>query len=335
MHHMTRMRAVLALWLAGAALAAAAQQVSGTVRSSQAPLPGALVQAEVDGTRRSAGTTGADGSFSFDLRTVFGRNIAPTSDLLVHVSLAGFTPEARLSRVAEASAQPLQIVLRPSGGGSVLSQAERDKLAAFVTVGRTGPLMLVPYDLPAMPGDPNLNERLRSNIERLIVTYVQSVLGSGSGDLALRLLPVEGQRDIAKLRDLGQHVNALAIVSGSGERAAGSDTFMVTSTYVIIPQTTSFQPPTVFVDDQIPADKLGRTELHKQLSRLWGRVTVLAMAVRDYNAAPAGPPPARKEALKRIRDYLTDERAGAGPGNTQFLAEINTLIAQIDQEVKP
>lgn len=325
-------RAAAGLWLAGFACAAVAQAITGVVRHGAAPLPGVLVQVEVDGRRLSAGNTGTDGSFSIDLRTLFGRAILPAADLLVHVSLASYASEARLGHVREFAAKPLQIAMRPLTGDSVLSQAERDRLAAFVSVGRIGPLMLVPYDLPQ--SDPTLNERLRDSIERLIVTHVQTVLGGGADGLALRLLPFEGQRDIARLRDVGTHVNALGVVSGSGE-PAGGNVFAVTSTFVIIPKTSSFQPPTVFVDDQIAADKLTRSELHKQLSRLWGRVAVLAVAVRDLNAAPPAPSPDRAQALRRVRAYLAEERASAGPGNNQFLAEINTLIAQIDREVRP
>ena len=330
--------AVLMALLACCTAGALAQIVKGTVRGGATTVAGVLIRVEVDGARRDAGTTDAGGRFTIDLKSVFNRSIAPGADLALQFSFSGFTTEARLMRVSDATARSIEVALTPLTGSTVLSPADLQKLAPFVTPVGTGPLMLVPYDLPAdglnIPAT-RLNEKLRFNIERLIVTHAQSALGSGATGLALKLLPLEGPHDIEQLRAYGVHLKALAVVSGNGERTAGNNEVVVTSNYVIIPHTDSFQPPTVFVDDRIAADQLGSPELHKHLSRLWGRVTLLAMAVRDLNAAPPPSSPERSNALKRVRGYLITERASAGPGSSQFLPEINVLIAQIDKELQP
>ena len=329
--------ALLAL-LACCTVGAWGQTIQGTVRGGSAPVAGALVRIEVDGARRDAGSTDSTGKFTIDLRSTFGRSVAPGADVTLQFSQPSFRTEARLMRVADATAKPIDIALTALTGSSALSAADLQRLAPFVTPVGTGPLMLVPYDLPAdglnIPVA-RLNEKLRFNIERLIVTHAQSALGSGATGLAVKMLPLEGAHDIDQLRAYGAHLKALAIVSGNGERTGTTNEVLVTSSYVIIPQTQAFQPPTVFVDDRISADQLGSPELHKHLSALWGRVTLLAMAVRDLNAASPTASPQRNDALKRVRSYLMTERAGAGPGNAQFIPEINVLIAQIDKELRP
>jgi hypothetical protein len=312
---------------------AAAQQVTGVVRTGAASFVGASVGVEVDGVARSGPPSDRGGAFVLDLAALYGRSIAGSSDLLLKVTAPGFVPLFRSLRVAQAAAQPLAIGLLPDSGGAALSAQDQRKLAPFVNPSGSGSLMLVPYDLPPDLANPRLVERLRFNIESLVITYVQAALHSQTPDLAVRLLPLDGQLDQERLRAVGRHVNALAVVSGNGERVTPGEVLM-SSSYVMPPQTGPAKPLVAFVDDRIPAAALASPELHRQLNRLWGRATILAMAVRDLNAAPA-PAAARREALLRVRSVLVAERANIGPRHPEFGTEIDALLAIIARELKP
>ncbi|MCE9660443.1 MAG: hypothetical protein K8R60_18100 [Burkholderiales bacterium] len=323
--------AALLAWPGGAG----AQVVKGAVQALSGPVAGASLSTELNGERRAGGSTDGAGAFGVDLATLYSRSVPGSADLLLQFSAPGFVTTVRSMRVSQAAAAPLAVTMVPEGGGSALSAADQQKLAAFVNpaVGSGGALMLVPYDLPQELASPRLSERLRFNIERFVVTYVQTALGSEAPSLAVRLMPLDGAHDQDRLRAVGRHVNALAIVSGNGDRV-GAGELAMSSSFVIPPQAGPVKPMVAFVDDRIDAAQLSSPELHRRLNRLWGRATILAMAARDLNAAPASGP-TRVEALKRVRSYLVAERATTGPRNSEFVPEIDALLATIAREVKP
>lgn len=323
---------VLLVTAAGVA-PASAQQILGTVRGGAGPIAGASIGVEVNGVARSGPGSSANGSFALDLTQLYARSVPGSADLLLQFSAPGHFTQARSMRVAQAAAAPLTIALLADSGGGTLSADDQQKLAPFVNASGSNALMLMPYDLPADLSTPKLAERLRFNIERLVVTYVQGAWVADPPSVAVRLMPLSGAQDQDRLRAIGRHVNALAVVSGNGERVTAND-LAISSSYVIPPQTGPVKPLVAFVDDRIPASQLSSPELHRQLNRLWGRVTILAMAVRDLNAAPTTGTP-RTDALKHVRAYLVAERANTGPLNAEFTGEIDRLLAMIAREVTP
>jgi hypothetical protein len=334
--NLNRSTAATVLSLLLSVTSANAQRVLGSVRAADAPVPGTVIGVELDGQHRAGPPSDADGAFVLDLKQLYARNVSGNSDLLLQFSAPGFVSSARSMRVSHASAAPLAVTLLPDSGGSALSADDQQKLAPFVNPSGSGALMLVPYDLPTDLSTPRLTERLRFNIERLVVTYVQAALGIKAPTLSVRLMPLDGAHDQDRLRAVGRHVNALAVVSGNGDRTSANE-LAVSSSYVIPPQNGPVKPLVAFVDDRVPTAQLASPELHRQLNRLWGRVTILAMAVRDLNAAPpsSSAGTARADALKRVRAYLVAERANTGPRNAEFIGEMDALLALIAREVKP
>jgi hypothetical protein len=223
-------------------------------------------------------------------------------------------------------------------GEAVLEPAERERLDRLVRGGARGPLFLVPYDLPseaANLGASASTERLRANLERAIVTHVQSnPLISTGGAIGLSLLPLNAVKDVARLKSYGTHLKALAVITGFGalEDTGGRKQIVMSSTYVVVPTVAPLDSFVIYVDDTLPADQLASPRLQERLSKLWGRTTVLALGIHEFRDAKAGGDQTR---LRRVRDYLRAERAGAGPGNDQFLAQLNRLIALLDQEIRP
>ena len=127
-------------------------------------------------------------------------------------------------------------------------------------------------------------------------------------------------------------IGALAVISGFGalEEAGGERQVVMSSTYVVVPQLPALDSPIIYVDDVLPPQQLASPRLWERLSKLWGRSTVLALGIREFREARGA---GDRDRLRHVRAYLVAERASAGPGNEQFLVQLNALIALIDQEL--
>lgn len=319
--------------LACAALPSWAQALTASVTSGSAPLAGVGVTVEFRGDRRPAGASGTDGRVSINLTTLFGRPVPQREGIALSFTKPGFNPVNKTIFIAGA-ANELQVPMLADGSNLALSKVEQDSLKDYRTTTGTGPLMLLPYQLPGIPAGGQLNEQLRRSLERKIVTHVQSATGAAVSGLALRLLPIDGAHDLARMQAYGSYVNALAVVGGSGEKTADGR-LLVSSSYVIIPKTGNFQPPIAFVDDSLAAgDIVDTPSLQKALKSYWGRVTLVAIAIRDINAAPAAPGAERKAALTRVRQYLFAEKTTAGQNNNDYIPQIVELIALLDKEIQ-
>ena len=331
-----RLSRALALCLLHLPLCAPAQTVSGTVLGGGAPLAGAEVRIELDGRALPRVGTDAAGKFSFAL----GAGTRNTSDLLLSFDKAGFRQENRSLSVADARARPLNISLLPLTGAGAIPDDIRKMLDARRTLQGTGPLMFVPYVLPGTQSAGNqteLNRRLRTQLQRLILTHVQSALpDADTRDLALSALEV-GEADIERLRTYGEYVNALAMVSGLGigEGSGSAETVELSSSFVIIPRTGKFEPPVLTIVDTVPAAAIGRATLDQRMSKQWGRATVIALAVSDLKAAQSLAGEERRTALQRIQRYLIAERANVGANEALGAQKLEQLFNEVKQELGP
>lgn len=328
--------------LAGAMLclpppgAAQAQSVEGVVRE-QSPLAGVAVQAELDGRALAGVSTDSAGRFSLPL----GTGARATSDLLLSFTKKGFRQENRSLTVGAATAKPLDVVLLPLAGAGAITDADRKLLDPHRTLAGIGPLMFVPYTLTggALAGNADeLNLRLRAQLQRLILTHVQTALpDADTRAISLTPLNVTAATDLERLRTFGEYVNALAVISGLGigEGSGGAQKFEFSSNFVIIPRTNTFEPPVLTIVDIVPAASVGRVSLDQHMSREWGRATVIALAVRDLKAAQSLSPPARQNALKQVRRYLIAERANVGANEAVSARKLQQLLDQVNQDLEP
>lgn len=312
-----------------AASAAAAQTVSGTVRS-RLPLEGVAVRVELDGRALTTVVSDAGGKFSFQLRP--GTRAA--SDLLLGFDKQGFKPEARLLR-AEAAARPLDVVLLPLTGVGAIPDDVRQVLDRQRTTVGTGPLMFVPYAVPgnAPPASTNeLNLRLHTQLQRLILTHVQAALDDADmRNLALSPLEVAAA-DHERMRTYGEYVNALAVIGGTAI-GDGAQTVELSSSFVIIPRAAKFEPPVLMIVDRLPAASLGQHTLDQRMSREWGRATVIALAASQLRAAQSLDGEARRAALKRVQRYVVAERASVGGNETFSARKLKELFDQVKAEL--
>lgn len=333
-----RRRLSLALLLCAALVpfSAPAQTVSGTVRGG-APLSSVAVQVELDGRPLTDVSTDAAGRFSFQ----FAAATRSTSDVLVSFVKSGFRQASRSLSVGAATARPLDIVLLPLTGEGAIPEDVKKVLDPRRTPEGTGPLMFVPYVLPAGAATgtaAELNLRLRTQLQRLILTHVQSVLpDADTRDVSLTELDVTAAADLERLRTYGEYVNALAMVSGLGigEGSGTAQTVELASSFVIIPRTQKFEPPVLTIVDIVPASSIGRMSLDQRMSKEWGRATVIALVVRDLKAAQSLAPAERRAALKRVQRYLIDERATVGANEAVSARKLQQLLDQVNEELGP
>ena len=318
-------------------VAEAAPLVSGTVTTRNGT---ALAEVQVQVEIRNVKTippTDAQGRFQFDAATLFpGAELRDAGGLMLKFSKPGFQSANKLLRlVPNQKPAPVAMQLDPSAGSAALAPSDKQSLDKYAAAPGGAPLFLIPYALSGVAAaDPNkVNEVLRANLERVIVTHVQASAAGGSAAISLKLLPVSDAGDIDRMRAYGTYLNALAVISGFGEvgSAAGKKgTLGVSSTFMVVPQGDLIAAPVLYVDDEFPADQVSSPRLYQHLSKLWGRSAVLALGVSELRKATASKD---KDALKRIRKYLQSERSGSGPGDEALVSQLNVLIEALDKEL--
>ena len=316
-------------------LSARAQTVTGVVRD-QAPIAGVTIQAELDGHALQAVSSGNDGRFSLQLS-----GARATGDLLLSFTKSGFRQENRILKVGDAPPKPLDIVLLPVVGSGAVTDAERRMLDPHRSLDGIGPLMFVPYSLAggtAVEHPDDLNLRLRFQLQRLILTHVQSTLPDvDTSGLTLTSADVNAAADLGRLRVFGEYVNALAVVSGLGivGGTGTAETIEFSSSFVVIPRTAAFVPPVLTITDLVLAASIGRVSLDQKMSREWGRATVIAMAIRDLKGAESLPPTQKTAALQRIKRYLIAERANLGANEALSAAKLKELLDLVSRGAAP
>jgi len=312
-----------------------AQTLSGTVVSGGSGRGGASVVAEADGRPVAQLKTEADGSFRIDFSPY-----PNARDFTVTVSLQGFRKDVRLLD-RPALGRALQVTLVPMTGPAAILPEDEQKLRSLVTPVGTGPLVFIPYDLPTGAGQGDavaLNERLRVQLQRLIVTHVQiAATSTEARDISLTKASVAAGNDLSRMRAVGQFVNALAVVSGTGfgvgDGASASKEMELASSYVIIPQGEWFDPPLLSIVDTVPSDQVGRISLDQKMSRMWGRATILALAARDLKTVQSLKGEERRTLLQRIQRYVIAERANVGAADELGAAKLKELVEIVAREL--
>jgi hypothetical protein len=314
---------------------AGAQTLSGIVVSGGSERAGVSVIAEADGRPVAQLNSDADGRFKVDFSPY-----PKAQDFTVTFSLQGFRKDVRLLDRA-ALERPLKVALVPMTGATAIPAEDEQKLKSLVTLVGTGPLVFVPYSLPAGAGQVDavaLNERLRAQLQRLIVTHVQlAATSTDIHNISLTKASVDAGNDLSRLRAVGQFVNAIAVVSGIGfgvgDGVSAPKEIELASSYVIIPQGDWFDPPFLSIVDTVPSDQVGRFALDQKMSRMWGRATILALAARDLKAVQALKGEERRTLLQRIQRYVIAERANVGAADELGAAKLKELVEIVAREL--
>lgn len=332
-------------WLAASALLAAATAfpqgavVTGRVQdqATGAALAGVRVVVELSGSGRSVAlpaTTDAGGSFTFDPAQHFSAQERDTEGLSLSLSKDGYrrlTKVRRLPGRGDFRVGALEFRLEPLAASPGQACADEGRLLPLRSQeGRT--LFVVPYEVGPSERSREFNDRLLLTLKRRIQTHLQELnLEAGVGDVGLRSLPEKlAAADTERIRACGGAVNALAVAAGTVTPSAAGSEIEVASEYVIIPSVSSYRPGSLSIDDRIPLEGLTASGLSRRLDALWGRGTLLALAVVEAREALAGRDRAR---LEKARSWLVAERAQTGAGNETLMQSIADLLRLIDQEL--
>lgn len=325
-------RLIWAILLVAFALGSQAQSIDLTVMADNAQVHGVSVTVQYKGPLREAGETNNEGYLRLDLQRLLGQRVPDRDAVTLSFRKQGFDPVNRLFTVGTSSALSVSMTSR-TAAASQLTQADQTALAPLRNLGTNGPLLLLPYELKGIAEPDQVNQRLRASLERRIVTYVQSVAGARTAELGVRLVGVAGSRDVSQMQAYGRYSNVLAVIGGEAKTPRGGS-MQIESMYVIIPKLQAFEPPVAYVDEFVTEGEINSAALHRRLKRAWGRLTVLALAMRDINAAPAAPGSERKAALVKVRQYLGAEQSSGGPNSDEYLKEIKDLLTYLDREIK-
>jgi hypothetical protein len=329
----------ICVWLCLTSAAAAGLVVDGTVTAGNGtPLAGVAVRVEIR-SEATAAPTDTHGCFALDAAKLFSADeLRDAMGLTLKFSKTGFQPVNKFVRLYSGQTPgAVTIRLDPTGGSAALDPAEKQALDKYAAAPGNHPLFLIPYELMGIQAVDarKVNEMLRSNLERVIVTHLQASSVGGSSLISLKLLPVATAHDIDQMRVYGNYLNALGMITGVGAVEAatgGPGSLEVSSTFLVIPQVDYISAPVLYVDDTLPADRVLSPRLYQYLSKLWGRSTLLALGASEFGQAKKAKD---QEALKRVRRYLQTERAGAGPGDQALVSQLNALIEAVDKELLP
>jgi len=335
----TRTRLAFALLLLAAvpAVALAEDAVSGQVldQASGAPLAGVRVSVEL--SRRSVtlpAPTDAAGRFGLDPARLFNPTELDTdgvSFLFEKDGYRGANKVKLLAKRGEVRIASFAVRLEPLAASAARSCEQEATLGPLRSSdGRT--LFVVPYDLGSPERSRDFNDRLLQTLKRRIQTHLQELnLDVALGDVGLRSLPGQlGAADTEKIRACGGAVNALAVAAGRVTPIDRGADVAVESEYVIIPALARYRPGSLSIDDRLPVGELTASALSRRLHSLWGRSTLLALAIAEARDALTAHDNGR---LEKARAWLTAERAQAGPGSETLMQSISELLRLIDAEL--
>jgi hypothetical protein len=345
-------RAALTALAAAVALAGVAEartvRVSGKVLTSTgSPLAAARVRIEVTGIGPQ-GSAVADpaGQFTAEVRLPEGPAGRPAVVTLLY-SKDGYRSVNAVREcrpVSSACAFPA-VTLPAAAGASALSPEEQNALKGLRSQERNT-LFLVPFRLEPEPAPAVRLDmpRLAESLRRAIVLRFQD-LEDREGlrgftplpPVGLRTLPPgvitpDEEADTEKLEAVGGHLNALALITGTGEvRAQGSKQLAdVSAGFLALPAGRESSKLWLVEELDVPVSLLSSLRLSGRLSPLWGHSALLAVCRRELAEARAANDTAR---LRRVRAYLVAERSLAGGGEEIKVGEIDRLVSEIDREI--
>jgi hypothetical protein len=339
-------RRVFRPWLAAPIVLAAATAfpqaavVTGRVvdQATGHALAGVRVVVELSGSGRSVtlpAETDAIGAFAFDPAQHFSTPERDTEGLSLSFSREGYrglTKVRRLPARGDFRIPLLEFRLEPLAVHPGQTCADEGRLLPLRSQeGRT--LFVVPYEVGPSERSREFNDRLLLTLKRRIQTHLQELnVDARIGEVGLRSLPEKlTAADTERIRACGGALNALAVAAGSVITPSGAGSELeVESEYVIIPSLPRFRPGSLSIDDRIPREGLTAAQLGRRLDTLWGRGTLLALAVVEARDALAAGDRAR---LEKARSWLVAERAQTGAGNETLVQSIAELLRLIDQEL--
>jgi hypothetical protein len=335
------------LLLAPAAALAVVPTVTGTVVdsvSSQA-IAGVAIGVEYAGrSAPQAATSDASGVFTLSLGTLFPGAISRLGEVTLEIAAPGYgkvTEILSCGRDGQGCEDPVRVMLSRIAGSTTFDADETRALDRLHSnEGRT--VYLLPYDLKAGAGPAIDNTALQDALAIGINTVLADLQLPPDtpgiqppppvGLKALAAIQVE-RTDAERVRAIGERLNALAVVGGSGgaTHRGGQPQTRIDSQYHVIPSADAFSVGTVYVRDVVAGTPESAYEIADELSDRWALYTLLALSIQKFNRArEAGD----AQGLVEVSAYLRAEKARWGAEDTGATRRLDRFIGLVDQELR-
>jgi hypothetical protein len=338
---------VAATLLAPAAVLAAAPTITGVVVDGANGQAIAGVEIGVEYAGRSAAqaaTSDATGAFALPLATLFPGAESRLGEVTLEVAAPGYgkvTEILSCGQDGQGCAEPVRVPLSRTAGSTTFDADEAHALDRLRSnEGRT--VYLLPYDLKGGAGQAIDNTALQDALAIGINTVLADLqLPSDTpgieppppvGLKALAAIQVE-RTDAERVRAIGERLNALAVVGGSGGATShgGQAETRIDSQYHVIPSADAFSVGTVYVRDVVAGTPESAYEIADELSDRWALYTLLALSIQKFNRArEAGD----AQGLAEVSAYLRAEKARWGAEDTGATRRLDRFIGLVDEELR-
>lgn len=284
------MRSVIALLLTlvvGAGAAFAECPITGKVTADGLSLAGAeIVEKRHGAPERVLAATGPDGSYSVEVEPLGER----LRTLTLVVRKTSFEDHAMLlHRAANGCPQPTHrdagMVRKAISSNSAATPTSQSLCAVPSVQGLT--IYLAPYEIFGA-ADRSLANTLNGDLPDIVhhrILAFQSRLGNFQPEdisvetICASLSPSQGEQ----IHRVGTVLNALAVIAGDGElrqEQGGNNVVDLDSVFRVLPRWRDLGGRPLQIGDTIPASRLRPSRVAEQLTDLWGKQAVLAVALR-------------------------------------------------------
>ena len=315
--------------------------VAGVVvdEKSDAKIPGVAITLQVKGILRSdLPPTRPDGQFDLDLKQILPEVNLTGSTLTLIFEKKDYDQSVIVLNTEsdKENWNQLEIRLFKPRELQEIPEAQREEIEKYVSKkGKT--LYLFPYALANAEESLELNmfaQNLLDNIAASLRTTVQAAPGVDM-DVSIQTLSDLNisSTNFERYYQIGQFLNALAMISGIGELSNDEQKVYLRSNYVTIPAVANLRPGNVTIKDQFPVRLLNSLQLSESLSKYWGHHTALAICVQAFHQAMK--PAKNKAQLKAVEKLIVASRSQLSGDNPllddQFKRLLDIVIKESNQ----
>jgi len=206
---------------------------------------------------------------------------------------------------------------------------------------------MLPYQVahPVASETPINMKTLTDSLQIAISTQIQSLEGDRElarfeplEPVSLMAVPPEvdiDETNVERIKTVGHHLNALAVISGNGEVARtseASEIINVRSRFVIMPQTETRHASFLLTTGNSPLPFSTPWSWRKSSAPNGVHNTVFALCQREFAKAKQAKD---RKALWRIRAYVNAQLHRASGDEKLKVGDLQRLLLRIDEELAP
>ena len=307
---------------------------------SDAKISGVKISLQAKGIWKSdLPESGSNGQFDFDLNQIFPGSNLKGSTITLTFEKQGYEPQNMLLNTDSdrENWDRLDIRLIKIREIPKISEEQSKKIEKYVSEkGKT--LFLLSYQFTEADQPLKLQlfaQNLLESITAGLKTTIQAAPGVEM-DVSIQPIPEISitATNIEQQYQLGDYLNALAVISGFGELLTdeqGKAEVYLKSNYITIPAVQILHPGKITIRDQFPARFLNSLQLGDHLNKYWGHHTALAICVQEFHKAMT--PSKNEDQLKIVKQLIIASRSQLSGDNPLLGAEFTRLLENVEKEL--